>query len=389
MKQKLLYILTSLVLAGVFSACQSDEPDGGKISVPNDQPKNITIAANETEGQIIVNSDCSISAWVSDSKDGVPSADIEWLTVDRPHKDDGKWYINFNLETNLTGVSRTAYIVVVAEDEKTSFTITQSDEDDLDLPVQINYLYMYKLSMESIFGSSVLTEWDGNRIAYNGNSNLVEQIFGNLGTASLEYEHGQVKLTDTNGVKWLITVEPDGGEDPFTTGLVHHLMLARQIDIIHADGDKTTYALKYENGRMIKCTQYNHGQVYETSEIAWKDGDIQSVTTTYNQSTTVMTPKYSTVENSAHIMEYDTFFWIDLDDAQVLYYCGLLGLPTKHLIESSTAVEYDGGETYNFSSDFQYSFDSQHRPIKVVYREIEEGEGTSSSIIDYSWKNLY
>ncbi len=136
MKHKILYGLMSLVMLCAFVACSDDNGlDTRKITIPKGQPTNITLAASEIGGQITVRSNLSISAWVSDKKDGAPANDIEWITVDTPYKDDGTWYINYNLQTNTTGASRTAYIVVVAEDEKRSFTITQSDETDPDIPI--------------------------------------------------------------------------------------------------------------------------------------------------------------------------------------------------------------------------------------------------------------
>lgn len=135
MKHKILYGLMSLLMLCAFIACSDDDgPETEKISIPKDQPTNISLAANETGGQITVKSDFSISAWVSDKKDGAPVADIEWITVDSPINEGGLWVLNFTLQTNTSGSSRTAYIVVVAEDEKISFKITQSDEYDEDIP---------------------------------------------------------------------------------------------------------------------------------------------------------------------------------------------------------------------------------------------------------------
>ena len=135
MKQKILYGLMSILMLCAFVACSDDDgSNGGKISVPKGQPTNISLAANEVEGQITIKSNVNISAWVSDVKDGAPTTDIEWITVNQPHKDDGIWFINYSLQTNTTGTSRTAYIVVVAEDVKLSFTITQSDESNPEMP---------------------------------------------------------------------------------------------------------------------------------------------------------------------------------------------------------------------------------------------------------------
>lgn len=149
MKHKILYGFMSMLMLCAFAACSDDDgPDGGKISVPKDQPTTIYVAANEAEGHITLNSSVNISVWVSDVKDGSPVTDIDWITVNQPHKDDGKWFINYNLQFNTTGASRTAYIVVVAEDEKLSFTITQSDETDPDIP-SVNATGTVKIKCEA------------------------------------------------------------------------------------------------------------------------------------------------------------------------------------------------------------------------------------------------
>ena len=381
MKQKFIYVLLCVFSIGLMTACTEDE-DLKKIQLTDGSKTEMTVYSNQSSGDIFFKAQAAWSCHLSDTPSRSMN-DLEWITLHTTSGQAGEATIHFTLDPNTTGQSRTAYIVILCEDTQIVIKITQSTEEDPDgdEPDSLDPRSWIFNAMHGLFRTGYLIDWDGNRITYR--DNIVDQIFGNLGTATLNWDFGgnKLRITDSNGVVWNVDYELT---KPYSWPL------ARRVEIIHVDGDKTVYELDYKDLRLVKCCEIKNGNVYETTSITWNDeGDIASVKTTYNQSVTIMTPKYYNMENIAGIMEYDTFFWVDLDDAQILYYCGLLGMPTRHLLEYSTAVETEGEQTYHFSCDFQYSFDSKERPIKVVYRETEEGEGSHSDYIDYTWKDRY
>lgn len=68
----------------------------------------------------------------------------------------------------------------------------------------------------------------------------------------------------------------------------------------------------------------------------------------------------------------------------MLYYCGLLGYHTKHLLKSITAIENEGGLPYIITVKYDYWIDIKNRPIKVVYTVSDDSE---SYKINYTWKD--
>ena len=72
----------------------------------------------------------SYSAYVSATSDGSSDEEISWMRYSGSHLDDGKCYINIDLDKNYSGKSRSAYIVIVCDDKKVSILITQTTEND-------------------------------------------------------------------------------------------------------------------------------------------------------------------------------------------------------------------------------------------------------------------
>ncbi|MDE6198922.1 MAG: DUF4595 domain-containing protein [Muribaculaceae bacterium] len=381
MKKFLCYLLVMVAICGVTSCSSDDEP--GKIELSKGQSSALTLYANNTSGEIRFNAAASWSAWISTTSRA--PEEISWLTLNITHGSAGEVTLSFTLERNTTGISRTAYIIIVCEDEKIEIKITQRPEDDPDdgsdddEPVHADPLSglmqnMYNLSHRGFR----ISDLGGNLYAYDSKG-LVTHISGNRGACTFDYSDApnSIVAQSSLGQRYVISLNV--------------ACLASHIDVYYNNVVESSYDFEYDNSKrfLTKVIQYKNGRVYETSELTWDGSDISEVRTTYSGGVTTLIPAYSDIVNSQLLMLFDTQLWIDIDELECFYYCGIFGYPTYHLISSTTATEVEDGETYRFSSTFNYTFDSNDCPIKIVYSETEQGEGTSTTSMDFAWSRLF
>lgn len=376
MKKILSYLLAAITLCGL-NACTDGDPKPIEIEKGKTDFK---VAANQTYGEINFTAADDWSAYVTASR----SEDyIDWLMLNTSYGYAGESTLTFTLEENTTGKSRTAYITIACSDYEVTIKVTQTtkqsnddDEGDEPLPCEpVNAKEMYGQWLEIYFSAGRLTSWEGNAFNYNSKYGNVESIVGNMATVNFEYLGERIIAKATNGVVY----EIEGG--------IHQ---AYRIRINHLDGDVTDWDLEYSGGHMSKCTQYNNGMVYETSTLYWVDDDLCYIMNEYNGGTTAIEITYSDKENTAKIMEYDAQFWVDLDDASIFYYLGILGEATQHLPASLIATEIDnGGNEYNYESTFAYKLDSKNRPTRLTVKESRNGKPHSEDSIDYTWADKY
>ncbi|MDE5633298.1 MAG: DUF4595 domain-containing protein [Muribaculaceae bacterium] len=376
--QKIIFYIIALAAVCGMASCSSDD-EAGKIELSKNQSSNVSVHANQTSGEIKFHAAAAWSAWTSATARG--SEEIDWITLNTTNGSAGDVSLPYSLDYNGTGSSRSAYIIIVCEDERISIKITQTAEEDEDInePSSVHPLTYLSGVMKGIFPEYRITDFDGNLFSYQVNEpyneELVSVIMGNIGKCTFDYSGAPHKLVAETSYGWRYEI---------TIGANN---LASHIDAYFDNTLSSAYDLEYNGLRLKKFTQYKHGKVYETSELEWWDGDITVVKTTFDGGTVALVPRYSEVENAGRLMMFDTQLWIDMDSMELFYYCGLLGIPTKHLIASTTATEIDGGQRYTFSSKFDYSFDSMNRPIQMVYTEIEDGEGSSVGKAEFAWKD--
>lgn len=379
MKKILYYLLAMVVICGVASCSSDDEP--GKIELSKGQASNLTLYANNTSGEVKFSAAASWSAWISATSRA--SEEIDWITLDITHGSAGEVTLSFTLERNTTGTSRIAYIIIVCEDEKIEIKITQRPEDDPDdgsdddEPDRVDPLSGLMQNMDFLSHRGFrMSDFDGNLYAYD-NKGLVTQISGNRGTCTFDYSDApnSIVAQSSLGQRYVISL--------------NKACLASHIDVYYDNVAESSYDFEYNKRFLTKVIQYKNGRVYETSELTWDGSDITEVRTTYSGGVTTLIPAYSDIENSHSLMLFDTQLWVDIDELQYFYYCGIFGYPTYHLISSTTATEVEDGETYRFSSTFNYTFDSNDCPVKMVYSETEQGEGTYTNYMDFAWSRLF
>lgn len=374
MKKILFYLLAIVAIGGLTSCSSDDEPT--KLELLRGQSSTLSIPANHIEAQIDFYAPGPWSATVSSTSRAWD--DVDWLTINSTHGQVGEATIPINLQQNKTGKSRTAYIIITCLDQQLAVEVTQTATDDPNwTDDETDFSSMISQNLMGIFSLARMIDFDGNLYTYNS-TGLVTQISGNMGKCVFTYSNKahdeyQVIAEDTRGWRWGIK---------FDEGT----MLATHIDAYYNNELNNSYDLEYNNGYLTKFTQYKEGKVYETSQLKWENGDVSQVVTTFNGGKVVSDYSYSTIGNLCGLMMFDTQLWIDMDEMQCFYYCGFFGKGTNNLIKSSKSVEYEDGRTYNFSSTYSYEGDGNGCITKCVMSEIEEGEGGSSTVIDFSWE---
>lgn len=372
MKRIIYYLFAIVAVCGIASCSSDDDPK--KIVLSKGESSSITFYANNTSGEISFHAAASWSARTSSVVRA--TEEIDWLTLDSTHGSAGDVTLSFTLGRNTTGESRSAYILIDCEDETEEIAVTQLPEDDPEI-VQNDPLSGLMQNMDFLSRAGYrIGEWDGNFYTYDKDRGLVTMINGNLGNCSFDYSDAPntIIAESTLGKRYVITLLHD---------------MAEHIDVYDLNNTlEKSYDFEYNKRYLTKVVQYKDGKVYETSELTWNGEDIIEVKTTYAEGVTTLLPVYSDIENDQSVMLFDTQLWIDLDELQFMYYCGIFGFPTRHLIASSTATEVEEGETYSFSSTYSYSFDGNNCPVKVIYSETEQGVGTSTDSMEFSWIRL-
>lgn len=129
-KNYFVFLIMSLFISLVaMTACSSDD-DPKKIELADGTPAKLNLTANQTNGVVNFTASASWSAWTAKTTNGGPE-EVDWLTIGESRGSAGTASITITLEPNKTGKSRTAYIVIICEDEKIVIEITQTVEDDL------------------------------------------------------------------------------------------------------------------------------------------------------------------------------------------------------------------------------------------------------------------
>lgn len=315
MKKFIFYLLAIVAICGMASCSSDDEP--GKIELSKGHSSNVSMYANQTNGEINFTAASSWSAWTSTSSRA--SDDIDWITLNTTSGSAGEVSLTFTLDYNNTGSSRTAYIIIVCEDEQISIKITQTTEEDEngDEPSTQHPMTNFCQTLAMTFPLYRILDFDGNLFSYGpfiDYAEAVEMITGNQGKCIFSYSDYKTLIAkDSYGRSWKITI---GG------GVYHNY--ATHIEYYEQDNLRSTYELEYGGNYLSKFTQYKDGKVYETSVITWYDGDITSVKTTFNGGSTTLVPKYSDVENVCNLMMFDTQLWVDMDDMEIFYFLGFL-----------------------------------------------------------------
>lgn len=130
MKRRIFVALTSFLvsLAAMVSCTSSDDGDTGKILLGEGQANSISFSAGQTPGEIRFTAAAAWSAYTQTTPAG-GVGEVEWIHIDTSRGSAGDAVVTFTLDANRTGASRTAYIVIICEDQKVVIAVTQTADD--------------------------------------------------------------------------------------------------------------------------------------------------------------------------------------------------------------------------------------------------------------------
>lgn len=416
MKQKLFYCLVAVTMLCALAACSNDN-EAGKLSVPKGQPDNITLAANETDGHITLISDVSIFASVSDTKDGFSNNNIGWIEVNDPFKDDGKWYINYHLQRNTTGSSRTAYIIVVAQDEKMCFTITQTDKDNpnIDMPddevignviISCETFNDYKMtgSYESDGVSNYELQFAGG-FPFKMTSAWIDDLDGQPDTKCETEETTEFKHTQ-NGIYATVTnrlvYRPSGREE--TEIKSKHLMNLFGPNESASDGSYewadeegvTRWNATYDGaGHIIQMNNDDGGSLNGVLIylFTWKDGlltKIEEANTgnivTFSYANSALKNLFKTFDlNWVLAKELETLDFAAGDVDKIWASLGYLGVSSTLLATEISEYRKEDNLTYTYRMNYEH-YDSGK--IKVNVAHLVNGKQDSYAVWNFKFTNI-
>lgn len=380
--------LVMFVLCVAIPSCSNPEDDPGIISLPKDQPASVSYAANETSGQVTVVAQSPVSAYVSRDASG-SNLDVDWLTIDYPFQDDGKWMINFQMAYNATGKSRTAYIVILCESEKVIVTVTQTNEEDSQVstnegkiiaicrPYYINpsgvpeqeYETKYEVIYENGVGEVAFSQsrpalmtmeyrddYGGGQDEYEiSNQVLTFHWPENFGVnCSLKID-GKLERTSYPSMKQEIETEEHSVE--FQNGLAVKGSYwgagdERPIEW-DADYSAENYIVSTRNGE-----ENPNPQFWEKSMFTWVDGNLQRIVSNRDNATVTMKYADNRLRNRHLSFDLNWILPIDLEtydfaagDVSRLLPCfGLMGRQSRNLL--TEVSENKDGKIYTYRMEY-------------------------------------
>jgi hypothetical protein len=119
-------LLMVMLACTSLPSCGDDEH--GKIELSKGESSKVTVAANTSSGSINFTAAAPWSAYTSTQSRSSDS--VDWIHLDTTGGSAGEVSLTFTLDSNTTGSNRTAYIIIVCDDETLTITITQTTETD-------------------------------------------------------------------------------------------------------------------------------------------------------------------------------------------------------------------------------------------------------------------
>lgn len=147
------------------------------------------------------------------------------------------------------------------------------------------------------------------------------------------------------------------------------------------DGDDVEeWWFTYNSDKQLNYMKRSEGD-NEVTDITYTNGDITKVTIKSDEDpyADVTTIEYTTDEypeptlNKGGVMLFDMTFDIDMDEMEVAYYAGLLGMPTKHL--PLRMLDEEGIYEY-----FNWTFNNNGLPVSMTATHYEHGNPDSQTV---------
>ncbi len=366
----LLRTLFLALVAVTFMGCSSDDgEEWGGFKFENVHDGKVSVAANQTSSQIIMQASKAYNAYVSATSDGSSTEEVSWLHYNGSHLDDGKCYVNFTLDKNISGKSRSAYIIIQCDDKTVPILVTQTTENDPNWEDDFDedtggITALFSITKENLSYYSGKEEDDGTEtyeLQYmNGNLTSFKHVFRDeLHEAGDEYcvetttgtifNSGSTIKTDWNRESiYYPSKKTEVDVVDHTANLENGRIVSGAIFKSWMDGTRP-FELSYNSDGTLKQCRYNDigddgSDDWDNHSFVWENGYLTKVncesmdatsTFTYDKTTAIPAPFDTALDlNMLLILEDAEFFdGTNGEILNVLAIGGMLGTRSKGLVK--------------------------------------------------------
>jgi len=377
MKQFLLRTFAMVCIVFGIASC-SDDNEPKKLTLAQDQPTSVTADADETAGTIDFNASGAWSAWTS-TQSRAPEK-IEWLSLNNTNGSAGDNTITYSLEPNNTGSTRTAYIIIVCEDEQLAVKITQTDAEDSEenLPnangrvfitcerynvhdgegYYLDGTYTYEIIYSPQGPTQFVSKWRDDMVSAPGEEEHDSYCLNEEKTEFMRLGD-EIKAT----MRTDITYYPSGRTEVEDKS-EHYATLENGYAVEgwyrwDEDRTRTDWKASYDANGYLKQTQNNDATSnWDTFNFTWKDNCITKIDWTsgkniiinYNDNSLINLHSQFDI-NWALFNDLEIYDFAAGDVTRIWACCGLMGKPSKLLITEIT--ENDGYNTRSYRMDYK------------------------------------
>lgn len=407
MKYRCLFFALIAFAASMLTACGDSDGDMDKIVLDRDQPSSVSLPANAGFGQVRFTAPQSWTANASSKPNG-PGNDIEWLHVETPYGQAGKAFVNFSLDDNGTGASRTGYINILCAAESAVITVTQTaenDPDDLDRASHVEIRadrYIANGGVGYVFDGSTsysLTYEAGRPVHYiarwrddlavmpgsNGDSycmNVEEYRFDWDGNTLRESQ--SVKIDGRTE----ITYYPSERKEYETSEHYAEMKNGRATSGWYwwpgEDDARSQWSASYDTNGYLSVTRNNDASPqWDTHAFTWENGCMKKIVSSYGRTVTFT---YADADLKNHHEEFDVNWVIPRelecydfaagDVSRIFASVGLMGNPSKLLFTEIS--ESDGNTTVSYRMDYEVN-----SPALTKVKVVEFVNGVQQSYSDW------
>jgi hypothetical protein len=374
----------------------SDDDGPGKIELSNGESSKVTVAANTYSGSINFTAAAPWSAYTSTN----PSEqnDVDWIHLDTTSGSAGKVSLTFTLDNNTSGSNRTAYIIILCEDDKLVITVTQTTETEGDSTIAQG-----RVEIEEkwyVNNSGIGYSYDGTLnyvLEYNGDlpikmkSTWRDDIDPGpnppadhdsycINHETTEFSWGSDSQSVKATMQNLVTYYPS--ERTEIEDRSEHYAELKDRRAVKGwykwdDEDRADWEATYDNFGYLASTKNNDGtSTWDTYTYSWKDGCLEKIVWTADKRI-VFTYADSSLKNLHSTFDLNWVLPTELecydfaagDITRIFAVTGLMGNPSDLLLTAITEYTSDN-RTYSYRMN--YKENTLDRTIVTVMEFVDD-----------------
>lgn len=418
MKYRCLFFALIAFAASVLTACGDSDGDMDKIVLDKDQPSTVSLPANAGVGQVRFTAPQSWTANASTTPKGPGNNDIEWLHVETNHGQAGKAFVNFTLDYNATGVSRTGYINILCAAESAVITVTQTADDDPDNPDKLISGFVeikvdrynensgegyicdgttnYSLTYEAGRPVRYIARWRDDMAVMPGSNG--DSYCMNVEEYRFDWDGNTLQESQSVRVdgRTEITYYPSERKEYDTSEHYAEMKNGRAVSGWYwwpgEDDTRSEWSASYDTNSYLSVTRNNDASPqWDTHTFTWENGCLKKIVSSYGRTVTFT---YADPDLKNHHTEFDVNWVIPRelecydfaagDVSRIFASSGMMGNPSKLLFTEIS--ESDGNTTVSYRMDYKVNTPSK---TKVTVIEFVNGVQQAYSEWEIEYVNIH